>query len=285
MTLRTCPEAMSPASPVRPLPALLDTMVNSRAPCSTSASMSSSGAPTAPKPVQSTTAPSLMSETAAARLTITLFIIDLEGYPVTALELQNITRLARTGDFKRQVLEDGSDAADLIGIRLGKLPLADIDRVLEPDANIAAHHRGHRHEGQLMPPGRQHRPSILLAEQLVGDALHMRKVLGIGPDAAENAEDRLHEERRLDQLAVEKMSKRIEVADIVALEFELRAATLAELLKNMLDIFESIPENEIPRVFQVLRLPVEFPFLVTLKHGVEAKIHRAHIERADLRAG
>ena len=48
-------------------------------------------------------------------------------------------------------------------------------------------------------------------------------VLGIGADAAEDAEDGLHEERRLDQLAVEKVREIIEMADVVAFELEARA--------------------------------------------------------------
>ena len=51
---------------------------------------------------------------------------------------------------------------------------------------------------------------------------------GIGADAAEDAEDRLHEERRLDQLALEEVREVVEVADVVALELEARAAALAE---------------------------------------------------------
>src|SRR5476649_2902302 len=177
MTLRTCPSAMRPARPVRPLPALLETMVSPLAPCSRSASISSSGAPTAPKPAHNTVAPSLIPVTASARLPTILFIIALECDPVAALELQYLPRLARAGDLERQVLEDAADTADLIGIALGELALADIDRILEPDADIAAHHRRHRHEGQLVAAGGEDRPGILVAEQLVGDALHMGEIL------------------------------------------------------------------------------------------------------------
>ena len=84
-----------------------------------------------------------------------------------------------------------------------------------------------------MPPGRQHRPVVLVAEQLVGDALHVDDVLGIGADAAENAEDRLHEQRRLHQLAVEEMRERVEMADVVAFELEARAVALAEVLEDV----------------------------------------------------
>src|SRR5258708_26624729 len=177
MTLRTWPEAIRPASPVRPLPALLATTVSSRAPCEVSASINSSGAPTAPKPAHSTTAPSLMSETASMSRSTILLIIALEGDSVAAFELQYLARLGRAGALEREIFEYAAGPADLIGVRFGELPLADVDRILEPDANIAAHDRGHRHERQLMPAGGEHGPSVLLAEQLVGDPFHMPEVL------------------------------------------------------------------------------------------------------------
>ena len=54
------------------------------------------------------------------------------------------------------------------------------------------------------------------------------QVLGVGADAAEDAEDRLHEERRLDEPALEEVREVVEVADVVALELEARAAIFAE---------------------------------------------------------
>jgi hypothetical protein len=41
-------------------------------------------------------------------------------------------------------------------------------------------------------------------------------VLGAGADAAEHAEDGLHEQRRREQPALEEMGERVEIADIVA---------------------------------------------------------------------
>src|SRR5260221_12232428 len=285
MTLRTCPEAISPASPVRPLPALLATIVSSRAPCSVSASMSSSGAATAPKPAHNTTEPSLMSKTALARPLTILFIIYLEGDLVAALELQDIARLGGAGDLEREIFQDGANTADLLGIGLGELALAEIDRILKPDADAAAHHGRHGDERQLMPPGGEDRPVILVAEKLVGDALHVRDVLGIGADAAEDAEDRLHEEWRLDEAAIEEMREVVEVADIVALELEARAAALAQLLQDVFDVLEGVSEDEVARVLEVLALPVVLELLVALEHGEEHEIHRAHVERAHFRLG
>ncbi len=68
--------------------------------------------------------------------------------------------------------------------------------------------------------GAQHRPVIIVAEQPVGGALHMHDVFGMRADAAQDAEHRLHEQRRLDQAAVEEMPQRVEMADVVALDLE-----------------------------------------------------------------
>src|SRR5690348_3687886 len=75
------------------------------------------------------------------------------------------------------------------------------------------------------------------------------------------------------------------MADVIALELETGAMTLSELLHDALDIFEGIPEDEVAAALEVLGLPLVLEFLVALEHGVEAKVHRAHIERGHLRAG
>ena len=73
----------------------------------------------------------------------------------------------------------------------------------------------------------------------------MGEVLAVGADAAEDAEDGLHEERRLDQAAVEEVSEIVEMADVVAFELEARAVALAQVLKNALDILECVAEYQI----------------------------------------
>src|SRR5215475_8565791 len=60
------------ARPVSPLPALLLTIVRSRAPCSITASTSAAGRPAPPKPPIMIVAPSLMPATAAAADSTTL---------------------------------------------------------------------------------------------------------------------------------------------------------------------------------------------------------------------
>src|SRR5437870_4289331 len=76
MILRTRFLLSNAASPTSPLPALLLTMVRSRAPCSISASISCDGIPAVPNPPIITVAPSGMSTTAAAGVATVLSIID-----------------------------------------------------------------------------------------------------------------------------------------------------------------------------------------------------------------
>ncbi len=80
-----------------------------------------------------------------------------------------------------------------------------------------------------MSAGGEDGPQIVVAEQSVGGAPHMHHVLRMRADAAHDAEDGLHEKRRLDQLAVEEIGERVEMADIVALAFEAGAAAMAQL--------------------------------------------------------
>jgi hypothetical protein len=66
MILRTRPSGQQRGEPGSPLPALLLTIVRSRAPCSISASVSSSGRPAVPKPPIITVAPSGTSASASS---------------------------------------------------------------------------------------------------------------------------------------------------------------------------------------------------------------------------
>src|SRR5436309_11316527 len=107
MILRTRPAAINPARPRVPVPALLATTVRSVAPCSSSASINSSGWPTAPNPPSSTVAPFWMPSSAAARSATCLLIIPptLSG-GLTGSGLGPLGRLAllrrRRGFARRQ---------------------------------------------------------------------------------------------------------------------------------------------------------------------------------------
>ena len=78
-----------------------------------------------------------------------------------------------------------------------------------------------------MPAGSQDRPLIIVAEQTISDLAHMHHVLMLCANATQNAENCLHEERRLYQPAVDEMGEIIEVAYIVALELEARTVVLS----------------------------------------------------------
>ena len=92
-------------------------------------------------------------------------------------------------------------------------------------------------------PRGQHRPEIVVAEQPVGGALHEHQVVEVGADAAEDAEDQLQEDRRLEQPAVDAMREIVEVADVVALVLELDAVALAQQLDDVLDVAEGVAED------------------------------------------
>ena len=106
---------------------------------------------------------------------------------------------------------------------VASLPGPRPERVLKPDADIAAHRGGLRGDGELIAAGAEHRPSVLLAEQTVGGALHMHDVLGMRTDPAQDAEYGLDEQRRLDEAALEEMTEVVEMRSVVALELEARA--------------------------------------------------------------
>jgi hypothetical protein len=70
--------------------------------------------------------------------------------------------------------------------------------------------------------------------------------------------------------------------DVVALELEARAVVVAGL-QDVLDVLEAVAEHEVARRFKVRLLPVELELLVFVQEVEERKIHRAHVERGDLR--
>src|SRR5439155_1209196 len=77
--------------------------------------------------------------------------------------------------------------------------------------------------------GAEHRPQVGIAEQPICGALHVQHVLRMRADAAADAEHRLDEKRRLQQLAVEEMRRGVQVADVVALDLEARVVVAAAL--------------------------------------------------------
>src|SRR4029079_6511514 len=101
-------------------------------------------------------------------------------------------------------------------------------------------------------------------------------------DAAENAEYRLDEERRLDDAAVGEVAQRVEMADIVALDLE-AGAIVGAGGEDVLDVGEGVLEHASARALLIRPLPVMFELpLEARDHRIEPEIHGAHVERGDL---
>ena len=93
----------------------------------------------------------------------------------------------------------------------------------------------------------QDAPDVVVPKQAVGRSLHVQQILGIGADAAEYAEDGLHEERRLHEAAIEEVREVIEMSYVVALELE-AGAVCAHRFQQALDVGEGITEDMSPRL-------------------------------------
>src|SRR5947209_211460 len=84
---------------------------------------------------------------------------------VAALQLQHRAGIVGGGEFEAEALDDLPGLGDLLGIRLRELAGADPQRILQADANVAAHGGGHRGDRELIAAGAENRPAILVSEQ------------------------------------------------------------------------------------------------------------------------
>src|SRR6185437_2939163 len=121
---------------------------------------------------------------------------------ISALERKNLARLVGRRDLVAKAFENLAHLRDLLGVRLGEPAGADPERILHADAHVAAHRRRHGGNPHLALPGAEHRPVIVVAQKPVGGTLHHHHVFRMRADAAQDAEHRLHEHRRLDKAAV-----------------------------------------------------------------------------------
>ena len=124
-------------------------------------------------------------------------------------------------------------------VRLCQAARAAPEGILETHADIAAHRRRLCGDGHLVAAGAEHGPAIVGPKQAIGRPLHMQHILRMRANAAENPEHSLDEQRRLHQAAAIEMMQIVEMADIVALEFEARAR-LAEGFQDIFDVLERI---------------------------------------------
>ena len=72
------------------------------------------------------------------------------------------------------------------------------------------------------------------------------------------------------------------MARVVALELVARAGRV-QRVERVADVLEAVAEHEVVRALQHLRLPLVLERLVALEHREQAEVHRAHVERGDLR--
>src|SRR3546814_15590093 len=87
------------------------------------------------------------------------------------------------------------------------------------------------------------------------------------PDAAEQAETRLDEQRRLHQSFLVEIVQIVEVAGIIAFEFIARAGCV-ECIQRKTNVLEAVAEDEVMDALQHRRLPLMLELL-------EAQIGRA----------
>src|SRR3546814_13535641 len=106
----------------------------------------------------------------------------------------------------------------------------------------------------------------------------MEQIFGVRSLPAQNAEDGLDEERRRDQLPVEKVSQGIEMPDIIAFKLETSAMPLAERLEDILDILECIAENQVPRGLQILRILALLEALVIVDPRIKANVNQTQFQ-------
>ena len=90
-------------------------------------------------------------------------------------------------------------------------------------------------------------------------------------DAAQEAKDGLDKERRLDEAPVEKMRQAVEMADVVAFEFE-TCVVVRTRPQHELDGAEGVAKHAVPAVLKALRLPRMLELLVAVEHVEQADV-------------
>src|SRR5438552_388341 len=154
---------------------------------------------------------------------------NLKSDIAPSLELQHVARIVGRRDRQAEFFQNTARLLHLLGVGFCELAAPEPQAVFQPDAHVAAHHRAHCGDEHLVAPGAEHRPVVRVAEHPIGGALHVQHVLRMRPDAAADAEYRLDEKRRLQELAIEKVRRRVEMPDVVALDLEAGVVVAAAL--------------------------------------------------------
>src|ERR1700733_13232331 len=106
----------------------------------------------------------------------------------------------------------------------------------------------------------------------------MHQVFRMRADTAQQAEYALNKKRRFGELAFDEMREVVQMRNVVALELEARAVRAARS-QDELDVLERILEDQVAAVGEVLALPVVLEVLEPVEHGIQAEVHRAHVQR------
>src|SRR5450830_526251 len=106
----------------------------------------------------------------------------------------------------------------------------------------------------------------------------MKKMLRMCADAAADTEDHLDKEGWLRQRAFGEVCERIQVTDVIALELEARAMSLAEAPKNAFDVAKGIAEDDVVAAPNVVLLPIKIPLSILVGHLGEDEVHRTQVQ-------
>ena len=134
-------------------------------------------------------------------------------------------------------------------------------------------------KGYLVTSGCKHGPFIVFgAKELVRRVVHMDQMIRVGPHAPQNAKHHLDKERRFDKPLIHEPFDVVEMAQIVAFEFELRSMVVAKFFNGIADCLKRVWKDEILGHFQKRAFPVMLELGVFLQHRENAKVHRPHVQ-------
>ena len=110
----------------------------------------------------------------------------------------------------------------------------------------------------------------------------MCEVVHVRSDSAQDAKDRLNEERGLGESLLHDVGEIVEVTHVVALELKARTTFFAQTLQGGLDLGKGVDEDAGARPQDIGLLPVVLPLALALCGPGKVEVDRAHVERGDL---
>jgi len=201
---------------------------------------------------------------------------------VQPLEAQDFPGLGRAGRLEAQLPGDADQLGHLLAAVFGQHPLVQIQVVLEAHPGVAAHDQGLGGHGELVPAGRADRPGEV-PDQTTGLGDQIDQVFDRGRNAAQDAQDELEIDRRLDMPGVDQIGQVVDHAHVVDFELGLGALGL-EGFEELAHGVEGVGKDEVLGPGQVVPLPVVLPVRITAGHVKQAEVERAGIERGQFRA-